>query len=488
MADEYKLLSAALEQQEAAEQKAAQAKEARRRQMNLMRQAVDAQVEERAREKAKMREIDRGYAEEYRRMMEEQEQRRRDAEAQRRARVGKLEIMGNDNAQRERQRQMAEDQRFLADLAQREAEAAEQAQRRQAAMRERRVQYKHDLDESVDQQRRREQREREAGQRAAVAAAQREVQAAAEAEAQERRDRQTRQQDYRDYLQAQMATDAEKRRHAFRMSDKERLLNRNSLDFYAAERGLAPPPRPPSERPLPPAAVRGAPTPLQVMHDFSYEDAFRAVSHHKGATHPSAAVLMPGGVTGGAMGMAGDAPELSRRQGQYADTLSFARGDVRHGGQVVLTHELKAPPDRGYAPTAHRSGGGGGDARTGTHDGGDGHHYHGQPDYGRHRQPPPQPHSNAHNVPPYDAPQPSHYAPQSSWGGVAGSRHGGDSYSRGGSRGAAAYYENGNENGGGYSGHAGEDGHAMGSPPRMGGGGAHHSPFGNMARKNFFNN
>ncbi|MGB1598408.1 MAG: hypothetical protein ACPIOQ_36965, partial [Promethearchaeia archaeon] len=66
--------------------------------------------------------------------------------------------------------------------------------------------------------------------------------------------------------------------------------------------------------------------------------------------------------------------------------------------------------------------------------------------------------------------------------------HGGDSYSRGGSRGKAAYYQNGNENGGGYSGHAGEDGHGMGSPPRMGGGGAHHSPFGNMARKNFFNN
>ena len=49
-----------------------------------------------------MRDVDRAYAEEYKRMTEENERRRREMEDKRRERIGKLEIMGNDNAERER--------------------------------------------------------------------------------------------------------------------------------------------------------------------------------------------------------------------------------------------------------------------------------------------------------------------------------------------------------------------------------------------------
>jgi hypothetical protein len=60
------------------------------------------QVREREREKQRMRDVDRAYAEEYKRMTEENERRRREMEDRRRERIGKLEIMGNDKAERER--------------------------------------------------------------------------------------------------------------------------------------------------------------------------------------------------------------------------------------------------------------------------------------------------------------------------------------------------------------------------------------------------
>ena len=81
-------------------------------------------------------------------------------------------------------------------------------------------------------------------------------------------------------LRQQMAHDSEKRRHQFRMSEKERMLNRQSMDYFASERGIQPASRPLTERE---AALsergftggQGQTPPLQIMHDFSYEEAFR---------------------------------------------------------------------------------------------------------------------------------------------------------------------------------------------------------------------
>lgn len=84
-------------------------------------------------------------------------------------------------------------------------------------------------------------------------------------------------------LRSQMAHDSDKRRHQFRMSEKERQLNRQSMDFFASERGLQPSSRPltdlevaMSERGL----TAGHTPPLQIMHDFSYQEAFRCADPH----------------------------------------------------------------------------------------------------------------------------------------------------------------------------------------------------------------
>jgi hypothetical protein len=410
--EECKLLSAAQQQQLAAEAEEAAAKGARRAQMLRMREEVEAQANERQRLKMREREVDRGYAEEYKRIVEQQERRRQAEEARRRERVGKLENMANDNAEVEQRRREEEDRKFLQvrdvgwvggfgyrcggcgvgsgcgrvwegvaslcyvesrrdtccgvhwccsctsrllcascrlrnpstcaracvclccrlrnascvppsphtahlprpprrgrpraqALAEHEEKAAADERRRREVQQQNKLQYRTFLDMSVEERRRAEQEERDAQQREIAAAARREAEEARAEEDRRRQDKAARQRSYQQELRAQMEDDADKRRHLFRMSDKERALNRQPLDFFVSERGMEPMAPPAIEHARAPVLIAGGGgvetpgQPLHIMHDFSYADAFRAVSqHHKNGRTPQVRRMGDGGARG----------------------------------------------------------------------------------------------------------------------------------------------------------------------------------------------
>ena len=59
-----------------------------------------------------------------------------------RERIGKLEILGNDNAERDKARQMEEDRRFLDELARRDAQQAADEERRKQKLKEDKINYR----------------------------------------------------------------------------------------------------------------------------------------------------------------------------------------------------------------------------------------------------------------------------------------------------------------------------------------------------------
>jgi len=160
------------------------------------------------------------------------ERMRLDAEAERLERIGKLERLSNDNAARERQLRAEEDARFLAGLAEREAREEAALRARAAREAEERARYRayldHELASKTAARAGARAEERRAGE-ARAAAEQRAARVEADAAAQRAAAAKAA---YRDALTGQMRGDAARRQHGWRMSERERALNRDLLDSY----------------------------------------------------------------------------------------------------------------------------------------------------------------------------------------------------------------------------------------------------------------
>mmetsp|Transcript_16036 Transcript_16036/g.53734 ORF Transcript_16036/g.53734 Transcript_16036/m.53734 type:complete len:741 (-) Transcript_16036:127-2349(-) len=325
----------------------AERREHHKREMVMMKDSVDKQMEERRRVKMMERQEDRRYAEQYAIMLDENERKRREMEEKRRERIGRLEVFASDGADKNKKIQEEEEKRET-------------------------------LAESIEERKRRQEEQKLVEQRRQLEVLEQEKQQTLLAQQRSERDRQQQKESYREELRIQMEQDKERRKHQVLHKPiplRPFLLPPLPLcsplasrpSFSSPPLTLPPLPKPsrtsissspPSSSPVPPVPPP-RPTLLEqfrmsegemrlnqrslhvytdqahngdsldsfppIMHDFGYEESFRAVSNK----------ARPRGNS--------SSSDQSSARLRYVDTLSTKRGGVLPGGKVELNLDAVTP-------------------------------------------------------------------------------------------------------------------------------------------------
>mmetsp|Transcript_16039 Transcript_16039/g.53754 ORF Transcript_16039/g.53754 Transcript_16039/m.53754 type:complete len:703 (-) Transcript_16039:127-2235(-) len=287
----------------------AERREHHKREMVMMKDSVDKQMEERRRVKMMERQEDRRYAEQYAIMLDENERKRREMEEKRRERIGRLEVFASDGADKNKKIQEEEEKRFLQDLLRWEEKQKDLEKRKERERSMLKADYRETLAESIEERKRRQEEQKLVEQRRQLEVLEQEKQQTLLAQQRSERDRQQQKESYREELRIQMEQDKERRKHQFRMSEGEMRLNQRSLHVYTdqAHNGDSLDSFPP------------------IMHDFGYEESFRAVSNK----------ARPRGNS--------SSSDQSSARLRYVDTLSTKRGGVLPGGKVELNLDAVTP-------------------------------------------------------------------------------------------------------------------------------------------------
>lgn len=316
---------------------------ARNRNMQQQRQAVEDQIELKKRQLKAERLTDQEYATKYAEMLEESDRRRREIEDKRHERIGRLEMMGNDNAEKERQLRMEEDERFLEQLRRKEAEAEAREKARRDMDRRAKEEYRGVLGESMERRALQKQQERERAARASQAELERATKEGREKEVRRLQEKQERQEQYRAELERQMREQEEHKRHWYRMSEKERMLNFQPLEAYV-------------ERQLGRGSEHG--DSLQPsMYDFSYAEAFRRID-----SKDTRACSNTHSQRGDSHRHSLDSNQRTSTNQRYVDNLSTKRGDILPGGRTHLNLDHSPPvPQKNFNGSVSKFGAGRGE-------------------------------------------------------------------------------------------------------------------------------
>ncbi|EKX51795.1 hypothetical protein GUITHDRAFT_102404 [Guillardia theta CCMP2712] len=152
---------------------------------------------------------------------------------------------------------------FLQDLLRWEEKQKDLEKRKERERSMLKADYRETLAESIEERKRRQEEQKLVEQRRQLEVLEQEKQQTLLAQQRSERDRQQQKESYREELRIQMEQDKERRKHQFRMSEGEMRLNQRSLHVYTdqAHNGDSLDSFPP------------------IMHDFGYEESFRAVSN-----------------------------------------------------------------------------------------------------------------------------------------------------------------------------------------------------------------